>query len=54
MTSVYSVYLLVNGLTAPAIGYFFDRLGPRVVYGFGMTALATAYLLASQVQPSFR
>ena len=50
MTSVYSVYLLVNGLTAPAIGYFFDRLGPRVVYGFGMTALATAYLLASQVQ----
>lgn len=50
MTSVYSLYLLVNGLTAPAIGYFFDRLGPRVVYGFGMAALATAYLLASQVQ----
>lgn len=50
MTSVYSVYLLVNGLTAPAIGYFFDRLGPRVVYGCGMAALATAYLLASQVQ----
>jgi MFS family permease len=50
MTSVYSLYLLVNGLTAPAIGYFFDRLGPRAVYGCGMAALATAYLLASQVQ----
>ncbi len=50
MTSVYSLYLLVNGLTAPAIGYFFDRLGPRAVYGGGMAALATAYLLASQVQ----
>jgi len=50
MTSVYSLYLLVNGLTAPAIGFLFDRLGPRVVYGCGMAALATAYLLASQVQ----
>ena len=26
MTSVYSLYLLVNGLTAPVIGYLFDRL----------------------------
>jgi MFS family permease len=50
MTSVYSLYLLVNGVTAPLIGYLFDRLGPRAVYGFGMAALATAYLLASQVQ----
>jgi len=50
MTSVYSLYLLVNGLTAPLIGYMFDRLGPRVVYGCGMAALATAYLLASQMQ----
>jgi MFS family permease len=50
MTSVYSLYLLVNGLTAPVIGYLFDRLGPRVVYGCGMAALAMAYLLASQVQ----
>lgn len=50
MTSVYSMYLLVNGLTAPAIGYFFDRMGPRAVYGCGMAALALAYLLASRVQ----
>lgn len=50
MTSVYSLYLLVNGLTAPAIGFLFDRLGPRAVYGCGMAALAAAYLLASQVR----
>jgi MFS family permease len=50
MTSVYSLYLLVNGLTAPLIGYVFDRLGPRAVYGCGMALLATAYLLASQVR----
>ena len=50
MTSVYSIYLLVNGLTAPVIGVLFDRLGPRVVYGCGMAALAVAYLLAAQVQ----
>ncbi len=50
MTSVYSLYLLVNGLTAPLIGLLFDRLGPRAVYGCGMAALAAAYLLASQVQ----
>ena len=50
MTSVYSIYLLVNGLSAPIIGILFDRLGPRVVYGCGMAGLAIAYLLASQVE----
>ena len=54
MTGVYSVYLLVNGLTAPLVGYLFDRLGPRVVYGFGMTALGVSYLLASRVQSVFQ
>ncbi len=50
MTSVYSVYLLVNGLTAPLIGLLFDRVGPRVVYGAGMAGLAMAYLLASRIE----
>ena len=49
MTGVYSIYLLVNGLTAPVVGMLFDRLGPRVVYGFGMAALGVSYVLASQV-----
>ena len=50
LTGVYSVYLLVNGLTAPLIGFLFDRIGPRVVYSFGMAALAISYLLASKVE----
>ncbi len=50
MTGTYSIYLLVNGLTAPAIGWLFDRAGPRVVYGTGMALLGASYLLAAQVQ----
>lgn len=50
MTSVYSVYLLANGLTAPLVGMLSDRLGPRLVYGLGMGGLAAAYLLASRMQ----
>jgi MFS family permease len=47
LTSVYSVYLLVNGCTAPFVGLLFDRLGPRWVYGVGVTCLGAAMLLAS-------
>jgi MFS family permease len=46
LTSVYSIYLLVNGCTAPLIGLLFDRMGPRWVYGAGMTSLGAAMLLA--------
>jgi MFS family permease len=46
LTSVYSIYLLVNGCTAPLVGLLFDRLGPRWVYGAGMASLAAAMLLA--------
>ncbi len=46
LTSVYSIYLLVNGFTAPLVGMVFDRLGPRWVYGAGMTALGAAFFLA--------
>lgn len=46
LTSVYSIYLLVNGCTAPLVGLLFDRLGPRWVYGSGMAALGAAMLLA--------
>jgi MFS family permease len=44
---VYSIYLLVNGFTAPFVGLLFDRLGPRWVYGAGMASLGAAMLLAS-------
>lgn len=49
LTSVYSIYLLVNGCTAPLVGLVFDRLGPRWVYGAGMTSLGAAFFLASEL-----
>ena len=47
LTSVYSVYLLVNGCIAPFVGFAFDRLGARWVYALGLGAIGSAYLLAS-------
>jgi len=49
LTSVYSIYLLVNGFTAPLVGLTFDRLGPRWVYGGGMLSLGTAFYLAGSL-----
>ena len=50
LTSVYSIYLLTHGITSPLIGYFFDRLGPRWVYGLGMACLGCAFFLAGYLQ----
>lgn len=47
LTGVYSIYLLVNGFTAPLVGLAFDRLGPRWVYAAGTAALGTAFFLAA-------
>jgi len=49
LTSVYSIYLLVNGFTAPLVGLTFDRLGPRWVYGSGMLSLGAAFYLAGSL-----
>jgi MFS family permease len=49
LTGVYSIYLLVNGFTAPLVGLAFDRLGPRWVYAAGTAALGTAFFLASSL-----
>jgi MFS family permease len=49
LTSVYSIYLLVNGCTAPLVGLAFDRLGPRWVYGAGMASLGAAFFLAGSL-----
>jgi MFS family permease len=46
LTGVFSVYLLVNGFTAPLVGMVFDRLGPRWVYGAGLACLGSAFFLA--------
>ncbi|MCX7962459.1 MAG: MFS transporter [Burkholderiales bacterium] len=50
LTSVYSVYLLVNGLLAPLVGLAFDRAGPRLVYTAGLAILGTAFVLAGSLQ----
>jgi MFS family permease len=49
MTSVYSLYLLANGLTAPLVGMLFDRIGARLVYSLGMAVLGGAYLAAGHI-----
>jgi MFS family permease len=49
LTGVYSIYLLVNGFTAPLVGLLFDRFGPRWVYGAGMTCLGAAFFLAQSL-----
>lgn len=45
ISSVFSVYLLVNGLGAPLTGMLIDRWGPRVVYPLGLALLGGACLL---------
>jgi MFS family permease len=47
LTSVYSIYLLTHGLTSPLIGFLFDRIGPRWVYGAGLACLGGAFFLAA-------
>lgn len=47
LTGVYSVCMLMSGLSAPLIGAAFDRFGPRAIYGLGVTSLAGGFLLAS-------
>jgi len=48
-TGVYSVYLLVHGFTAPMVGFVFDRVGPRWVYGAGLACIGGAFFLASGI-----
>ena len=50
LTSVYSIYLLVNGFIAPVVGLFFDRAGPRWVYTAGLAVLGVAFVLAGSLQ----
>jgi MFS family permease len=49
LTSAYALYMLVGGLAAPAAGMLIDRVGPGVVYAFGIACLGCGQLLASQV-----
>ncbi len=48
LTSIYSTYMLVYGLSAPATGYMIDRFGTRLCYGAGLTMLTLAFGLSGQ------
>lgn len=50
LTSVYAIYLLVNGCIAPFVGLVFDRLGARWVYAAGLACLGIGHYLASALQ----
>jgi MFS family permease len=49
VSSVYSAFLLVTGLSAPLTGMLIDRWGPRVVYPTGLLLLGSACLIASRL-----
>jgi len=49
VSSVYSIYLLVTGISAPITGMALDRWGPRVVYPLGLALLGTGCLLAGHL-----
>lgn len=49
LTSVYSLYLLVNGFCAPFVGMAFDRLGARWVYAVGLAVLGSAFMAAGSL-----
>ncbi|MBT5263832.1 MAG: MFS transporter [Rhodospirillaceae bacterium] len=48
-TSVYSFYMAATGLASPLAGIVFDRFGPRVSYGVGLTCLASGYFAAGWI-----
>lgn len=49
LSSVYSIYMVANGLSAPFVGVLFDRWGPRVVYLLGVASLGLGYFLAGNL-----
>lgn len=49
LSSVYSIYMVANGLSAPFVGLLFDRWGPRVVYLLGIGCMGVGYFLAGNL-----
>lgn len=50
LTSVYSVYMLANGLASPFVGLAFDRFGGRALYVFGLVSLGGGFWLAGRME----
>jgi len=49
LSSVYGIYMVANGLSAPFVGMLFDRVGPRVVYVLGLLCMGLGYFLAGNL-----
>ena len=49
ISSVYAIYMLANGLSAPFSGMLFERWGPKVLYLAGLLVMASTFLLAGQL-----
>jgi len=47
--SIYFVYMVAHGFSAPAIGMLFDRYGPKLSYLSGLVLFGTGLLIASQM-----
>jgi MFS family permease len=50
LTGIYSVYLLVSGLSGPGVGILFARFGPRVVYAAGLGIAGCALLAVGTLE----
>ena len=50
MTLAYSIYMIVNGLSAPLAGQLIDRFGARVTYGAGLLFLGSGFVLAGTAE----
>lgn len=49
MTATYSVFALAYAVSAPFVGQLIDRLGVRVTYVLGLSALGLGYVAAAHV-----
>ncbi|HBQ22218.1 MAG TPA: MFS transporter, partial [Alphaproteobacteria bacterium] len=47
-TTIYAVFMITHGVTAPLAGALSDRLGAGFVYKLALTILAGGFFLASQ------
>jgi MFS family permease len=50
MTLAYSIYMIVNGLSAPIAGQLIDKYGARFTYGFGLLFLGSGFWLAGRAE----
>ncbi len=49
ISSVYSIFMLTNGLSAPFAGMLFERWGPKALYLTGLMVMASAFMLAGHL-----